>query len=60
MKKRALAWDGCTNVRDLGGLKTCDGRMTYWGQLSARIRLPGSLRRVGQRCMHMASAQSFR
>jgi protein-tyrosine phosphatase len=30
MKKRVLAWDGCTNVRDLGGLSTSDGRMTRW------------------------------
>ncbi len=28
MKKRVPLWDGCTNVRDLGGLRTCDGRMT--------------------------------
>ena len=30
MKKRVLAWEGCTNVRDLGGLSTCDGRKTLW------------------------------
>lgn len=30
MKDRVLVWDGCTNVRDLGGLSTCDGRMTRW------------------------------
>ena len=30
MKKRVLVWDGCTNVRDLGGLSTLDGRMTRW------------------------------
>jgi protein-tyrosine phosphatase len=30
MKKRVIVWDGCTNVRDLGGLSTCDGRMTRW------------------------------
>ena len=28
MEKRILLWDGCSNVRDLGGLRTCDGRMT--------------------------------
>jgi len=33
MKKRVLAWDGCTNVRDLGGLSTCDGHMTRWGTI---------------------------
>ncbi len=31
MNERILAWEGCTNVRDLGGLKTCDGHMTHWG-----------------------------
>lgn len=31
MEKRILAWDGCTNVRDLGGLRTSDGRSTRWG-----------------------------
>jgi protein tyrosine/serine phosphatase len=30
MNERVLAWDGCTNVRDLGGLSTSDGRMTRW------------------------------
>jgi protein-tyrosine phosphatase len=28
---RILTWDGCVNVRDLGGLKTRDGRTTRWG-----------------------------
>jgi len=28
MNRRVLVWEGCTNVRDLGGLSTCDGRMT--------------------------------
>jgi protein-tyrosine phosphatase len=28
---RHLAWDGCFNVRDLGGLPTADGRMTRRG-----------------------------
>lgn len=30
IKKRVLVWDGCTNVRDLGGLSTCDGHTTRW------------------------------
>ena len=25
MEKRILAWDGCTNVRDLGGLSALEG-----------------------------------
>jgi protein-tyrosine phosphatase len=28
---RCLDWDGCYNVRDLGGLPTADGRETRWG-----------------------------
>jgi protein-tyrosine phosphatase len=28
---RLLTWDGCNNVRDLGGLNTVDGRKTRWG-----------------------------
>jgi protein tyrosine/serine phosphatase len=28
---RLLTWDGCNNVRDLGGLNTSDGRETRWG-----------------------------
>ena len=31
IKSRCLTWDGCTNVRDLGGLRTRDGRTTRWG-----------------------------
>jgi len=29
--ERVLAWDGCINVRDLGGLETDDGRKTRFG-----------------------------
>jgi protein-tyrosine phosphatase len=28
---RRLQWDGCTNVRDLGGLQAAGGRTTRWG-----------------------------
>lgn len=28
---RHLDWDGCYNARDLGGLRTADGRTTRWG-----------------------------
>jgi len=31
--ERHLQWDGCFNVRDLGGLPTTDGRTTRWGAL---------------------------
>jgi protein-tyrosine phosphatase len=30
-ENRRLEWDGCNNVRDLGGLTTLDGRLTRWG-----------------------------
>jgi protein-tyrosine phosphatase len=30
-ENRQLTWDGCTNARDLGGLKACDGHVTRWG-----------------------------
>jgi protein-tyrosine phosphatase len=30
MSERILNWEGCTNVHDLGGLRTCDGRITRW------------------------------
>lgn len=30
-ENRCLPWDGCTNVRDLGGLRTRDGQVTRWG-----------------------------
>ena len=33
MTARALAWDGCLNVRDLGGLETADGRRVRRGAL---------------------------
>ena len=33
MNGRVLDWDGCKNVRDLGGLRTDDGRTTLWGAI---------------------------
>ena len=30
---RRLLWEGCCNVRDLGGLRTKDGRETRWGAI---------------------------
>jgi len=33
MNERVLVWDDCRNVRDLGGLRTSDGRMTRWGTI---------------------------
>lgn len=33
IRNRQLKWDGCNNVRDLGGLSAFDGRKTRWGAL---------------------------
>ena len=44
--KRELAWDGCINVRDLGGLDTEDGRMTRWGAV-VRSDHPSKLSAAG-------------
>jgi protein-tyrosine phosphatase len=46
MKKRVLLWDGCTNVRDLGGLRACDGRMTRWRTI-VRSDTPAKLTAAG-------------
>ena len=32
--ERVLEWDGCLNVRDLGGLRTRDGRTVRWAPSS--------------------------
>jgi protein-tyrosine phosphatase len=46
MKKRVLLWDGCTTVRDLGGLRTGDGRMTLWRAI-VRSDTPAKLTEAG-------------
>jgi protein tyrosine/serine phosphatase len=33
VRNRQLNWEGCNNVRDLGGLSAIDGRKTRWGAL---------------------------
>jgi protein-tyrosine phosphatase len=33
MDQRILSWEGCNNVRDLGGLKTMDGKATRLGAI---------------------------
>ena len=38
---RHLDWDGCFNVRDLGGLPTSDGRTTRWGAVVRADSLAG-------------------
>ncbi|HEY7693928.1 MAG TPA: tyrosine-protein phosphatase [Gaiellaceae bacterium] len=46
MQARDLAWDGCLNVRDLGGLPTEDGQETRYGTLF-RADSVGHLTREG-------------
>jgi protein-tyrosine phosphatase len=44
--ERHLDWDGCFNVRDLGGLRTVDGGETQWGAL-VRGDAPSRLTEAG-------------
>lgn len=46
MIDRELAWDGCFNVRDLGGIHTADGRVTRRGVL-IRADAPSGLTEAG-------------
>ena len=39
--QRHLDWEGCFNVRDLGGLRTADGRETRWGSVVRADNLGG-------------------
>ncbi|HEU4325051.1 MAG TPA: tyrosine-protein phosphatase [Roseiflexaceae bacterium] len=43
---RHLSWEGCKNVRDLGGLRTHDGRVTRWGAV-VRADHPSKLSAAG-------------
>jgi protein-tyrosine phosphatase len=45
--ERHLCWDGCANVRDLGGLPTSDGRTTRWGAV-VRSDSPDGLSAAGR------------
>jgi protein tyrosine/serine phosphatase len=47
---RVLDWEGCFNVRDLGGLKTADGHVVRWGAL-IRADLLARLTEVGRRSL---------
>lgn len=51
MNERVLAWDGCRNVRDLGGLRTNDGRMTRCGAV-VRSDTPARLTAAGWSALH--------
>jgi hypothetical protein len=46
IRDRHLAWDGCYNVRDLGGMHTVDGRETRWGAV-VRSDIPDRLTPAG-------------
>jgi protein-tyrosine phosphatase len=46
MKNRVLAWDGCKNVRDLGGLHTSAGHLTLWRAM-VRSDTPARLTEAG-------------
>jgi protein tyrosine/serine phosphatase len=46
MNERVLAWDGCINVRDLGGLSTGNGRSTRWKAI-VRSDTPARLTAAG-------------
>jgi len=39
--QRHLDWEGCFNVRDLGGLRTRDGQETRWGRVVRADALDG-------------------
>ena len=51
MNDRVLAWDGCTNVRDLGGLKTSDARTTRFNSV-VRSDTPARLSPTGWSALH--------
>lgn len=47
---RRLMWDGCLNVRDLGGFPAMDGRETRWGAV-VRSDNPGRLTGAGREAL---------
>lgn len=46
LARRILNWEGCNNVRDLGGLPTRSGLRTRWGAL-VRSAHPAKLTAAG-------------
>jgi len=51
VESRQLNWDGCINVRDLGGLPTVDGRTTRWGAV-VRSDDPAKLTATGWEALY--------
>ncbi len=49
--ERHLDWPGCINARDLGGLRTADGRETTWGAV-VRSDNPAYLTAEGWTALH--------
>jgi protein tyrosine/serine phosphatase len=49
-RSRILDWEGCFNVRDLGGLPTSDGRRVRWGAL-VRSDIPTRLTEAGRQAL---------
>jgi len=47
---RVLDWEGCFNVRDLGGLPTSDGKHIRWGAL-VRSDIPTRLTETGRKAL---------
>jgi protein-tyrosine phosphatase len=52
MRNRQLIWEGCNNVRDLGGLSALDGRKTRWGAV-VRSDAPSKLTTAGWHALYM-------
>jgi len=51
MNKRILTWDGCNNVRDLGGLRTVNGGLTRLGAVM-RGDTPNRLSAAGWQALY--------
>lgn len=58
MKSRILLWDGCSNVRDLGGLKTGDGKRTCYGAI-IRADTPARLTAAGWEALYAYGARTI-
>ena len=58
MNDRFLTWDGCKNVRDLGGLRTQDGRTTRPGAI-LRSDTPGRLTPAGWAALYDAGIRTI-
>jgi len=54
---RHLDWDGCFNVRDLGGLRAAGGRETRWGAV-ARADAVDRLTAAGWSALHAHGVQT--